>query len=250
MNIRNRFEKKRGCGFRKEDGFYLMFGGRPAPCGFLPIDIPGEVNWSRGPQWIDCRWVVNEWEEDYDEEGRPETIYTGEKRQCGSVGGCGRCWMKKVGEDWPALLIWVGMGYYKTAGLFMKETERLGVSRRIPRPMVKKVMRLKKEMGHFPPAFLGMKAAEQYVNEDGEVIGESKIFTAFIPSNMEYIVDKEKVARKDKEYMKELEELEEMGIDLVNVIGVEGEQIGMDFGEEDMRMEGKNDGFDFDINEN
>ena len=58
-NINVRIESKRGCGYRQQGGFYLVLGGGiPKGCGMLPIPVPEMIKVSRGPRWIECKFIL------------------------------------------------------------------------------------------------------------------------------------------------------------------------------------------------
>lgn len=54
-------EPRRGCGYRKEGGLYLVGGGLSAPCGRLPIPLTvcpvcnGGIHPARGWTWVSPR---------------------------------------------------------------------------------------------------------------------------------------------------------------------------------------------------
>lgn len=62
--IHTRVDKKRGCGFRKEGGLYLMAGTFSRECGRLPIPLDkcptcnGGIKQTRGWTWIDLHRLL------------------------------------------------------------------------------------------------------------------------------------------------------------------------------------------------
>jgi len=110
-------EPRRGCGFRKVGGKYLVGGKLAAPCCKLPVALDicptcaGGVKQSRGWQWIDPRpWLKGE---------------CTERR----VLACAAADPEKLGEH--VGLLWIGTQFYPTPDHFQHEASTLGVSRRI-----------------------------------------------------------------------------------------------------------------------
>lgn len=144
-------EAKRGCGYRRVGGLYVVGGGLSAPCDRIPYPLDrcktcgAGVKFTRGHTWL-----------------QPDFFTPHESRQgcsCthGSMGGpCSVCghshpiaepcasWMPETGcrdesscpvcrnrEDFgPHLLLWIGRGHY-SPDAYLKESRELGVSRRL-----------------------------------------------------------------------------------------------------------------------
>lgn len=113
-----RIDGRRGCGWRKPGGLYLVSGGLSAPCGRLPIPLSvcptcgHGIHPARGWTWIDSAPLL------VGVECRAEParcLVCPLSRPMGRVG-----------------LLWVGEQYYATPGEFAAEADRIGVSRRIP----------------------------------------------------------------------------------------------------------------------
>jgi hypothetical protein len=119
-HVQTRVDSKRGCGWRKPGGLYLVSEGLAAPCGRLPIPLTvcptcdHGFKPSRGWTWLDsvpnlkhhpCRPPA----------GESCNIHCPLSIPFGRVG-----------------LLWVGEVYYATPDDFIREADRLGVSRRIP----------------------------------------------------------------------------------------------------------------------
>lgn len=113
-------EVKRGCGYRKVGGLYMVGGGIGVPCDRLPFELSvcsccGQgIKQALGWTWIDVAKFFN---------GAHENCV----ERCTTV--CPLC-------DTPetlgrAGLIWVGEKFYKTPDDFVKEGVSLGFSRRI-----------------------------------------------------------------------------------------------------------------------
>lgn len=121
-------DSKRGCGWRKIGGLYLTSDKlHVRGCGKLPIslahlnrcphcgeELPGDygVKVSRGARMI----------------AQPEVLFG--RAGC-DRGDCQTCPLSNAFECGPALLIWIGEGYYATPADYNREVDRQGISRRI-----------------------------------------------------------------------------------------------------------------------
>jgi hypothetical protein len=117
-------DHRRGCGWRKKGGLYLMGGGDSFECGLLPIPFGTcpccgyGIRPSRQPTWVDA----------------DQLIYASEKECDRDADHCQSCPIYKTQHDekfGQALLIWIGERHYPTVGHFEREAERHGTSRRI-----------------------------------------------------------------------------------------------------------------------
>ena len=116
-------EAKRGCGYRKIGGLYLMGGSTGRACGRFPFPLTicpvcsAGIKQQRGFQWI-----------------RPAALFA-TLGPCKTGNGCDTCPMTDVGRladaDGRAGLIWVGAGFYPTPADFAREAAEQGVCRRI-----------------------------------------------------------------------------------------------------------------------
>jgi hypothetical protein len=113
-------EEKRGCGYRKVGGLYLICFGAGRHCGKMPVKCEvcptcnAGIKPTRGWTWID-----------------PVPHFA--ERACDS-GNCRAC---PLGSDnltdlGPVGLIWIGEQFYPTPQAFVAEAGRMGISRRIP----------------------------------------------------------------------------------------------------------------------
>lgn len=116
MKVQTRQDSKRGCGFRKEGGYYLISEGLSTPCGKLPIPLTvcpccnAGVKFARSWTWINL------------------ALFT-EKEKCDLPAmQCRGCPMNAKIERCG--LLWIGEKFY-TPQSFTEEAARLGVSRRI-----------------------------------------------------------------------------------------------------------------------
>lgn len=117
-------EAKRGCGYRKVGGLYLVGPAMGEPCHRLPWPLGvcpccgAGIKPTRGFQWIGMRIFEPECT-------RPMVHWHHCER-------CPVCTPSLVPEG-RAGMIWIGEQYYKTADEFMLEARMLGISRRISR---------------------------------------------------------------------------------------------------------------------
>jgi rubredoxin len=111
-------EAKRGCGYRKIGGLYLVSGGGGIACDRLPIPLTvcptcsHGFKQARGWTWIDVAGLVG-----------------GAHEDCSDEFPCPLC--KEVEQMGRAGMLWIGERFYKTPEEFNREGVALGVSRRI-----------------------------------------------------------------------------------------------------------------------
>lgn len=111
-------EAKRGCGYRKIGGLYLVSGPGGLPCDRLPIPLTvcpvcsHGFKQTRGFTWVDVNGLVG-----------------GVHRDCKDEFPCPLC--MATSEMGKAGLLWIGTQFYKSPAEFNKEAAELGVSRRI-----------------------------------------------------------------------------------------------------------------------
>lgn len=110
-------EPKRGCGYRKVGGLYMVSGpGRGMPCDRLPWPLTvcptcnQGIKQTRGWTWVN-----------------PKALFGGNHERCNDVGVCPVC----VPTEERAGLLWIGERFYSTVLNFNLESEALGISRRI-----------------------------------------------------------------------------------------------------------------------
>jgi len=121
-------EARRGCGYRKVGGLYLVSGGAGVPCDRLPIRLDvcpvcsHGFKQSRGWTWVDLFGLLGG---DHTPcECRPihDTV-------AGILGPCPLCQnVKQIGK---AGLLWIGEKFYKRPADFVSEGIAMGLSRRI-----------------------------------------------------------------------------------------------------------------------
>ena len=111
-------EPKRGCGYRKVGGLYLVSGPGGMPCDRLPLALTvcptcsHGFKQTRGFTWVDVNGLVG-----------------GVHRDCKDEFPCPLC--MATSEMGKAGMLWIGEKFYKTPTAFNAEASALGVSRRI-----------------------------------------------------------------------------------------------------------------------
>jgi hypothetical protein len=167
MQIEERNEPERGCGFRKQGGLYLVSSFEETfSCGKLPVPLEvcptcsGGIKPSRGWTWVDA-----------------DKLLAGKK----CLAGGNHCEFCPIGAKTygQAGLLWIGGKFYPTPEEFMREAKEQGISRRIPA--------VPKDFKLGTSVLLAHREAIKYV-EDGFVIKKPAIFTVFTPSAIEYVV--------------------------------------------------------------
>jgi len=188
------YEAKRGCGYRKEGGLYLMSGGLAAPCSRLPwpLDVcptcGAGIKPCRGWTWINPAALVGGEPMGGDGEGRCSAAH------CFSCPLGGR--VERAG------LLWIGETFYPRPADYTREASKLGISRRI---------------AHVPKGF---EAGATWVllahrsagieGGPGNENGIPAIFAAFRPERVEKVVPEDATAE-------EVAELAKRGIEAVIV---------------------------------
>jgi len=123
-------EARRGCGYRKAGGTYLVGGGIGVPCDRLPFELEicpccsAGIKPSLGWTWI-----------------RPSLLFQGThviKTREGGSEPCldysdkRYCWLcENPGKFEKAGLLWIGGSFYKSPAEFLREGLQMGFSRRI-----------------------------------------------------------------------------------------------------------------------
>ena len=123
-------EAKRGCGYRKEGGLYLVGSGLSAPCDRMPYRLDrcrtcgGGIKFTRGLQWLQPDFFTPH-----------ESLVAPclDESVCPICVNGGPDASRSASADdlfGPHLLLWIGRGHYSPEA-FLEEGRRLGVSRRI-----------------------------------------------------------------------------------------------------------------------
>lgn len=194
--IETRRERKRGCGFRKPGGLYLVTDGPGLPCVLLPIPLTScptcgaGIKPARGWTWVQPDALLGAYYAEHNDRFCP-------LRGPGQLGEtCG--------------LLWIGESFYPTPEDFMREAAVQGISRRIQ--AVPKGF----ELGQW--VMLGHRRAVTWPAHAGEPPVEKSpgIFQLFRPARIEYVV-------RGDETPEELEAKEKRHITLVKVEPIEDE---------------------------
>lgn len=118
-------EAKRGCGYRKVDGLYMMCLGKPALCDRLPYELTycpccgSGIQFSRNTQWIDWEAFAG------------EHVWVNEEDVGGDSCTCDQlCPVCNPREKEKQALMWVGKKHYSPES-FAREANQMGISKRI-----------------------------------------------------------------------------------------------------------------------
>lgn len=166
-------EARRGCGYRKVGGIYLVGEGPSVGCDRIPLVLSAcevcgsEIKFSRGFQWLNAY------------------KFFGNHEFCVDDKTCPICYPPK---DEKYGLLWVGEKYY-TPRAFIDEAMKMGVSKRIasvPREL---------KLGHtrIVLAHISVPVGEEF---------KKAIFYSFIPQRVEKIITESQ--SKDKTFMEAL----------------------------------------------
>ena len=120
MSVRRSYEPKRGCGFRKTGGLYLVSGAGIVPCGRFPIEATTcptcghGIKPSRTFTWVDGDAI---------KKMAPACSIVPPEREflIGTGGSCPACPMDDGYKLGRTGLVWIGEKYYPTPESFMIE---------------------------------------------------------------------------------------------------------------------------------
>ena len=207
-------EAKRGCGFRKIGGLYLVGGGIGMPCDRLPFPLTvcpccsQGVKQALGFTWIDVAkffqgpHTISEF----------RSIATGMTYPCYCKEFCPLC--RHPETMGRAGLIWIGEKFYKFPVDFVKEGVELGFSRRIKAiPHGFKIGETWVLLAHSKAVFVQRPADSTQDLIGGEIPGDYKpgIFYVWLPQRIE------KIVKESTRGTEEIEALEKRGISPVFV---------------------------------
>lgn len=181
--VQTRVEGKRGCGYRKPGGLYLVNRVEAKPCGRIPFPLTvcpccGEgFRPSRGYRWVDGQKLL---------ETAPECSFDKCDDDCSFREGN----EENVGRS---ILIWVSPENYPIPDDFLTEAGLMGVCRRlsgdqIPRGMI---------VGETWVFLAHRSAIDTHSNEP--IAG---VFHAFVPALIEYVVTGEETDAEIARFVK------------------------------------------------
>lgn len=119
-------ESKRGCGYRKVGGLYLVGSGIGLNCDRLPIPLEicqccGQgIKQTRGWTWVNIAGLVG---------GNHVLLETKSGGPCECPAFCPLC--HNVAKMGKGGLLWIGTQFYPSIAAFEQEAGALGISRRI-----------------------------------------------------------------------------------------------------------------------
>lgn len=138
-------EPRRGCGFRKTGGLYLVGGGRGIPCDRLPFELTvcpccsQGIKPARGFTWVDVAKLFQgphtRFANEFKTQPYPRLV-VGERElcDCAATNFCPLCVKPEVMGK--AGLLWVGEKFYKTPESFIQEGQSMTVTPQgVPVPM-------------------------------------------------------------------------------------------------------------------
>jgi hypothetical protein len=220
-------EAKRGCGYRKVGGTYMVSGNFMQACDRLPFELT--VCPCCGEGYRPSRQIrkIN-----------PNKMLDGVHQPCMCSVNCFMCnpVEPNVSEQVGHYLEWIGGGFYKTARDFAEEANELGISRRlksgIPRDLV--VGQSIIFLAHRKTTFSTVAVTESGRRRRGPEEYKPAIFSAFVASKLEHLCtetekglldsfkelskeDQEKHKDKLDDRVKELLNLEKRGVHLIAV---------------------------------
>jgi hypothetical protein len=180
------YERKRGCGYRKLGGLYLVGASSTTDCGRLPLPLVvcptcrGGIKPARGWTWIDPGKLAAE--------ATPCST-----AECAPSG----CPLGATARIERAGLIWVGEEHYATPAEFLREACQMGISRRVaalPRDL---------EIGKTWCFLAHRKVFPGGEGPNGEPTGPvGGLFAAFVVERVERIVP-DTVSREECEALRE-----------------------------------------------
>lgn len=191
-------ESRRGCGFRKVGGLYLVCDASGFECGRLPIPLTicpccgSGIKQARGWTWIDPVALLSNHLCKLD---CVTTAVTLESLLQQGRAGCPLSDLSVIGDQ--AGLLWVGERFYPTVDHFNLEARHLGISKRIasvPRDLV---------IGETWVMLAHPKAATTFDEELGTRQECPGIFRVFKPQRLEMLILESDT--KDETLMKRLE---------------------------------------------
>ena len=191
--VEQRLDRKRGCGWRKPGGLYLVADGLSRPCGKLPIPLDvcpvcgGGIKPARGWTWVNGTALAA---------GQTCRELGCSVCPLGSPAGIGRCG-----------LLWVGGAFYRRPADFLAEAAEMGVSRRVP--AVPKGLEVGK-------TWVMVAHRRAIINADGSFT--AAVFGIFRPQAVEYVI-------REDDSTEKLERMVQRGITPVRIERVADEPL-------------------------
>ncbi len=188
IEIQTRIEDKRGCGWRKPGGIYLVGPPTGQPCCKLPFPLTtcpccgAGIKPSRGWTWVDGSLFIG---------NGPPISCMKELDEAMLCPLSNPIKLEKCG------LLWVGEGFYKTPADFLTEARNQGISRRlstVPKGFEpgKTWVLLAHRFGHWlkdpEPEDYDMDRGGKLNPEIKKAICKPAIFSVFRPMAIEYVV--------------------------------------------------------------
>ena len=183
--VQTRVEGKRGCGYRKPGGLYLINKNEGRPCGRIPFPLIvcpccGEgFRPSRGYRWVDGQKLL---------ESAPECSFDGIRTESKCLEDCS---FREGNEEnvGRAILIWVSPDNYTTTEEFLHEAGEMGISRRLSGDQVPRGLIVGETW-----VFLAHR--EAIIPKPPESGSDSMwkpdpipgVFHAFVPAMIEYVI--------------------------------------------------------------
>lgn len=198
--IQDRYDKKRGCGWRKPGGLYLISSGEGRPCCKLPFPLTvcpccsAGIKFSRGWTWVDV----------------DKLFFPNGPELHPDAPQCHGCPLNDYGIIGRAGLLWVGEKFYPTTADFTKEMAEQGISRRIHSiPNDFKLGETWVLLAHIKAIYTKKIISQEPLDWTND--HAPGIFYVFRPTAIEYVV-------KGDETDEELERLEKRGITPVRIV--------------------------------
>lgn len=176
-------EKKRGCGYRKEGGFYAVSNGFWNECCILPLPVGACPCCGQGIKPSRSLTKVSK-----------ELLFAQKKPTCDDDYPC------LIGQhkEEHFLLEWIGRSHYPTAASFIQEAMVMGISRRLKNGIPR----------GFEQGKTVMLLAHRFYLDPNE---ESPVIFAAIRPKIEYIY-------KEGDSDEKIKKLEERGISVIKVV--------------------------------
>ncbi len=170
IKIQTRIEGKRGCGYRKPGGLYLIGPPTGQDCCKLPFPLTicpccgAGIRPARAWTWVDCEKLF----------GEMPCVSPLQADLC----HCPLYIPSRLGR---AGLVWIGEKFYPSPQDFLEEAKEMGISRRIG--AIPKDFKLGETW-----VLLAHRKAITITNSDESLDKHSAIFSVFKPTAIEYVV--------------------------------------------------------------